>query len=89
MATPCTAPYLGTAVGFALAGTVADVWLVLNAVALGLSLPYLLVLAWPSLAAAFPKPGAWMERLNNIMGFMLFLTLLWLLSVLFLSLIHI
>ncbi len=83
MATPCTAPYLGTAVGFALAGTVADVWLVLNAVALGLSLPYLLVLAWPSLAAAFPKPGAWMERLNNIMGFMLFLTLLWLLSVLF------
>ena len=54
MATPCTAPYLGTAVGFALAGTVADVWLVLNAVALGLSLPYLLVLAWPALAAAFP-----------------------------------
>ena len=82
MSTPCTAPYLGTAVGFALAGTIVDIWLILNAVALGLSLPYLLVLACPSLAASFPKPGAWMERLNNLMGFMLLLTLLWLLSIL-------
>ena len=82
MATPCTAPYLGTAVGFALGGTIADIWIILNAVALGLSLPYLLVLTWPALADVFPKPGQWMERLNAFMGLMLFLTLIWLLSVL-------
>ena len=82
MATPCTAPYLGTAVGFALAGTFTDMWIILNAVALGLSLPYILLLAFPSLASSFPKPGPWMERLNFFMGLMLFLTILWLLSVL-------
>lgn len=83
MSTPCTAPYLGTAVGFALAGSISDIWLVLNAVALGLALPYILVYAYPSIVDFLPKPGVWMERLNLIMGFMLFLTMVWLLSILY------
>ena len=83
MSTPCTAPYLGTAIGFALGGSIMDIWLVLNAVALGLSLPYILVYYFPNIVDFMPKPGSWMERLNKIMGFMLFLTLVWLLSILY------
>lgn len=83
MATPCTAPYLGTALGFALGGSYFDIFVILNAVSLGLALPYLLVLAFPEIAGWLPKPGIWMERLNFFMGLMLFLTLLWLLSVLY------
>lgn len=83
MATPCTAPYLGTAVGFALGGSYFDIFVIINAVSLGLALPYLLVLAFPEIAGWLPKPGIWMERLNFFMGLMLFMTLLWLLSVLY------
>ena len=83
MSTPCTAPYLGTAIGFALGGSISDIWLILNAIALGLSLPYIVIYAYPALADFLPKPGIWMERLNKLMGLMLFLTLLWLFSVLY------
>ena len=83
MSTPCTAPYLGTAIGFALGGSASDIWLILNAIALGLSLPYIIVYAYPALADFLPKPGNWMEKLNKLMGLMLFLTLIWLFSILY------
>lgn len=84
MATPCTAPYLGTAVGFALGSAyVSDIFIIMFSVALGLSLPYLLLALIPDAAFLFPKPGAWMRRLNAFMGIMLFLTLVWLLSILY------
>ncbi|MBP2227422.1 suppressor for copper-sensitivity B [Azospirillum agricola] len=82
LATPCSAPFLGTAVGFALANGPAEVFAIFTALGIGLAAPYLLVAAWPRLAAWLPRPGRWMATLRAIMGFALALTALWLLSVL-------
>lgn len=82
MSTPCTGPYLGTVLGFALAGSTVDIFAILLSVALGVSLPYLLVLIMPDITSLVPKPGAWMNKLNAIMTTMLLLTMFWLLSVL-------
>lgn len=82
LSTPCTAPYLGTAIGFALAGTIGDTVAVMSAVALGLSAPYLIFAFFPSLAFYMPAPGRWMRHISRIMALMLFLTLIWLLNVL-------
>lgn len=82
MATPCTAPYLATAVGFALAGTPTDIFIILSAIALGLSLPYIIFYLFPSLIIIIPAPGEWMQKLSTFMAIMLFITLIWLFSVL-------
>lgn len=82
MATPCTGPYLGTTIGFALAGTPLDIFAILLAVALGLSLPYLLLLISPDLSAFIPRPGPWMQKLHRFMSIMLLLTIIWLFSIL-------
>lgn len=82
LSTPCTAPYLGTALGFALAGTVADIAVVVSLVGLGLAFPYILVALVPELAYYVPKPGRWMMWFNFAVFFMLLLTLGWLLSLL-------
>lgn len=82
LATPCSAPFLGTAVGFALAGGALDIVAVFLALGLGLALPYLGIAAWPRLASALPRPGLWMQRLKQALGFALAATALWLLSVL-------
>jgi suppressor for copper-sensitivity B len=82
LATPCSAPFLGTAVGFALArgaGEIAAVFLVLG---LGLALPYLLVAAFPGLAVRLPRPGRWMVRLKLLLGLALAATAAWLIGVL-------
>ena len=81
MATPCTAPYLGTAIGFALAGNYVDIFVILGGVALGLSLPYLLLWLFPGLALILPPPGGWMKNVSRFMLFMLMLTLFWLLHI--------
>lgn len=82
LSTPCTAPYLGTALGFALAGSAIDIVVVVGMVGLGLAFPYLLFVLLPGLAFYMPAPGRWMSRLNSMMALMLMLTLVWLLSVL-------
>lgn len=82
LATPCSAPFLGTAVGFALARGAAEIFPVFTALGLGLALPYLLVALFPSLATRLPKPGQWMVRLKQILAFALIATAVWLLSVL-------
>lgn len=82
LSTPCTAPYLGTALGFALAGTVADIAVVVGMVGLGLAFPYILVALVPELAYYVPKPGKWMIWFNFAIFAMLLLTLGWLLSLL-------
>ena len=82
LATPCSAPFLGTAVGFALASGAAEILLVFVALGLGLSLPYLLIAAVPSLATALPRPGPWMVWLRRVLGLALLATAVWLLSVL-------
>ncbi|MDF2097114.1 protein-disulfide reductase DsbD family protein [Aquibaculum arenosum] len=82
LATPCSAPFLGTAVGFALSRGAPEILLIFTALGLGLALPYLLVAAWPRLATALPRPGAWMVWLRRLLGLALIATALWLLSVL-------
>ncbi|MEK9755256.1 MAG: protein-disulfide reductase DsbD domain-containing protein, partial [Rhodospirillaceae bacterium] len=82
LATPCTAPFLGTAVGFALAGSVPEMLFIFAALGIGLSLPYLLVAAFPGLATWLPKPGPWMVRLKAVLGVLLAGTGAWLIFVL-------
>jgi len=78
LATPCSAPFLGTAVAFALAGRGIDVFIVFTALGIGLAAPYLIVAARPSLAAALPKPGRWMLWIKWVMGLLLLGTVIWL-----------
>ncbi len=82
LATPCTAPFVGTAVGFALAHGTGEVALVFGAMGVGLALPYLAVAAMPGLARALPRPGRWTGTLRVVLGLALLGTALWLLSLL-------
>ncbi|NNK79023.1 MAG: copper-binding protein, partial [Litoreibacter sp.] len=82
LATPCSAPFLGTAVTFALAGSAVQTLAIFTALGVGLALPYLLVALRPGLVQALPRPGRWMVVVKWIMGVLLALTALWLLSVL-------
>ncbi len=78
LATPCSAPFLGTAVGFALARGPLEILAVFLALGIGLALPYLLVAAAPGLATALPRPGRWMITLRRGLGCALAATALWL-----------
>ncbi|WP_455372267.1 protein-disulfide reductase DsbD family protein [Limibacillus halophilus] len=82
LATPCSAPFLGTAVGFALSRGASEILMIFTALGLGLSLPYLLVAGFPGLAARLPKPGAWMVTLRRVLGLAMAGTAVWLLTVL-------
>jgi suppressor for copper-sensitivity B len=82
LATPCSAPFLGTAVGFALAGRTIDIFMIFAALGFGMALPFLLIAVAPGLASMMPKPGNWMNRMKQVLGGLLALTALWLLSVL-------
>ena len=82
LATPCSAPFLGTAIGFALAAPVMILILIFMFVGVGLALPYLAVIAFPKLASVMPKPGRWMLRLRQVLGLALVVTAVWLLGVL-------
>jgi len=82
VATPCTAPFMGAALGFALAQPSPVLWLVFLALGFGLALPYLLVSAWPALHALLPKPGLWMERFKQALAFPMYGTAVWLVWVL-------
>ncbi len=82
MATPCSAPFLGTAVGFALNQPVGVIFAVFTAVGIGLALPYLLLAAVPGIANLLPKPGAWMNTLRGVMGFLLAAAAVWLFYIL-------
>ena len=79
LATPCSAPFLGTAIGFALARGATDILAVFATLGLGLALPYLAVAAIPRLATALPRPGRWMIGLRRLLGSALAGTALWLL----------
>ncbi|HEX8281532.1 MAG TPA: thioredoxin family protein, partial [Chthoniobacterales bacterium] len=82
LATPCTAPFLGTALGFAFTQSAWIILLMFGAIAAGMSAPYLLLSAQPAWLKFLPRPGPWMERVKQLMGFLLIVTLLFLLSVL-------
>ncbi|MGD8110823.1 protein-disulfide reductase DsbD family protein [Vibrio sp. TRT 17S01] len=82
LATPCSAPFLGTAVAFALGADSVTIFVIFTALALGMSMPWLLVAAMPSIASLLPKPGNWMNKVKWLFGGMMLLTSLWLLSLL-------
>lgn len=82
MATPCSAPFLGSAIAFALAGRGVDIAMVFTFLGLGLASPYLLIAATPQLANALPKPGKWMAVVKVVLASLLLITALWLMYVL-------
>ena len=82
LATPCSAPFLGTAVGFALSRGAGEIVLIFLALGIGMALPYLLVAARPGLATRLPRPGRWMIWLKAVLGLALAATAAWLVSVL-------
>ncbi len=82
LATPCSAPFLGTAVGFALSRGPGVILAVFACLGVGLALPYLAVAGAPGLATRLPRPGPWMVVLRRVLGLALAATALWLLSVL-------
>ena len=81
LATPCTAPFLGTALGFAFTQSAAIILAMFIAIASGMSAPYLLLSAQPAWLRFLPRPGPWMLHVKQFMGFLLLATLLFLLYV--------
>jgi thiol:disulfide interchange protein/DsbC/DsbD-like thiol-disulfide interchange protein len=80
-ATPCTAPFMGSALGFAAEQPPAVSLLVFTALALGMAAPYLLLTIFPGALRFVPKPGAWMEAVKQFMGFLLLATVIFLVYV--------
>jgi thiol:disulfide interchange protein len=78
VSTPCTAPLMGAAIGFALAQSAVVTFAIFTALALGLALPYLLLTLKPGWAKRMPRPGRWMETLKQLTAVPLFLTVVWL-----------
>ena len=83
LSTPCSAPFLGTAMGFAFTASTPVLFLFFTAAGAGLSLPYLLVSIFPSVLKKLPKPGPWMSTLQKIMGVLLLGTVVWLLWIVY------
>jgi thiol:disulfide interchange protein DsbD len=82
VASPCTAPFMGTALAFAFTASTATAMVVFLALGLGLALPFLLIGFVPALASRLPRPGAWMETFKQVLAFPMYLTAAWLVSVL-------
>ena len=78
VATPCTAPFMGAAIGYALAASALVSFAVFTALALGLALPYLLLAYNPAWTRLLPRPGAWMEVLKQAIAVPIFATVIWL-----------
>jgi suppressor for copper-sensitivity B len=82
LATPCSAPFVGTAVTFALSQDALQTFIVFAGLGLGMASPYLLLCAVPPLARLFPRPGHWMLTLRRISAFIMMATAVWLLTIL-------
>ena len=78
VASPCTAPFMGAALGYAFTAPMGLALLVFLALGLGLALPFLLIGFVPALASRLPKPGAWMDTLKTWLAFPMYLTAVWL-----------
>lgn len=82
VATPCTAPFMAAALGFALSQPAPATIAVLLAMGLGLALPYLALSVTPALQRLMPKPGPWMERLRQFLAFPMYASAVWMIWVL-------
>ncbi|MFH2055982.1 MAG: protein-disulfide reductase DsbD domain-containing protein [bacterium] len=78
LATPCTAPFMGAALGYSLTQPPLLAWLIYTSLALGMASPYLLLSGFPKLLRFVPKPGRWMETLKQFLAFPLLATVIWL-----------
>jgi thiol:disulfide interchange protein len=78
VATPCTAPFMGAAVEFALSQSVEVVFGIFTTLAIGFALPYLLISYIPAIGRRLPRPGRWMETFKQLMAFLVFGTVIWL-----------
>jgi thiol:disulfide interchange protein len=78
VATPCTAPFMGAAVGFTLAQPAASSLAVFAMLGIGMALPVLLLAFFPALLKRLPRPGAWMETFKQVLAFPLYATVAWL-----------
>lgn len=78
VATPCSAPFLGTALGAAIAKPPAEMFLIFTFVAIGLATPYLILSLFPQWVTRLPRPGAWMESFKQGMAFLLYATAVYL-----------
>jgi suppressor for copper-sensitivity B len=82
LATPCSAPFLGTAVAVALTASLPTLWGLFIALGVGMSLPWLLVALRPGLALRLPRPGRWMNILRRLLGVMMLGSAIWLATLL-------
>lgn len=82
LATPCSAPFLGTAVAVALTASLPTLWGIFFSLGVGMSLPWLLVALRPGLALRLPRPGKWMNVLRRMLGLMMLGSALWLATLL-------
>ena len=78
LATPCTGPFLGGTLTWTLSQTPMTIFLIFTMLGLGMALPYVVLTAFPKLLAFLPKPGAWMETFKQAMGFLLLVTVVYL-----------
>lgn len=81
LSTPCSAPFLGTALTFAFTTTVTTIFVMFFAIGLGLAFPFIMTAVFPKTLALFPKPGPWMEKLKYFLGVTLVVTIIWLYDV--------
>jgi thiol:disulfide interchange protein/DsbC/DsbD-like thiol-disulfide interchange protein len=82
VASPCTAPFMGASLGFAVGLPALQALLIFAAIGLGLALPYLVASFVPAFARALPRPGAWMDTFRHLLAFPMFATVAWLVWVL-------
>ena len=82
LSTPCSAPFIGTALGFAFVSPNQIIFLIFFSISLGLASPYIVLAIYPQILSFLPKPGAWMKKFKYFLSFLLFLTAVWLLNVL-------
>ena len=82
VATPCTAPFMGSALGFAILQPGFSSFIIFLALGIGFTFPYIILSIFPGLVSILPKPGQWMETFKQFMAFPMMLTALWLIWVL-------
>jgi thiol:disulfide interchange protein len=82
IASPCTAPFMGASLGFAIGLPAVEALLVFAAIGVGMALPYLAASWVPAVARLLPRPGAWMDTFRKLMAFPMFATVAWLVWVL-------
>ena len=82
VASPCTAPFMGASLGFALGLPAGEALLIFAAIGVGMALPFVAASFIPAVARALPRPGAWMDTFKKFMAFPMFATVVWLVWVL-------